>query len=599
MSKFPWKFAIIPVLAITILAIYPQLVLWKDQGSQWKGSFFASNDDEVAYAAYINSLLDGKPRKNDPFLATVDSPDHPHSESLYSVQFIPAYSITLMARLLGIPSTSAFIVLIFLLGIVTSLAIFKLLYDITGDAPLAAAGVLTVLCLGTAAAYEGELKIWLRQEFLVDFFPFLRRYQPGFAFPIFFVFCGMVWRAITHDEQRKRYIYSVGSGLVFAVLVFSYFYLWTAAAAWFACLTILYLTFRKTSRIDVLKTAGMIAAIGIPVLIPYAIMLSRRSRNLDAVQLMVNSHLPDFHRSSLLIGLIVAALIFIAIKAGISGYTHRALFALSFALAPVLFFNQQVITGHSLQPIHYELFIANYIVLAAFVIFLSLMIRHFSKGEGKLGFRWGVAVLAVFATAWGTWEATASTDRKAEYSVFRDETVPPIVYIKELEKERRTPSPPVIFSNNFVANGFVPTLAPFRPLWNPHTSSASGVDLAENKRLFMLYMYYSGYDEKGVAAALRGGLFEAKAALFGSERALPALGQDWRPISEEEILTEAARYADFEQNFRREHAANPTLSYLLFPIGAEPDLEHIDKWYKRGEAHIVGNYKVFTVELKP
>jgi hypothetical protein len=596
-KRTPWKFALVPVLAIVILAMYPQIVLWVEQGSDWKGSFFVSNDDEVAYAAYINSLLEGKPRKNDPFLATQDSPGHPHSESLYSIQFIPAYSIALPARLLGLSSLSTFIILMFLIAIAATLAIFKLLYDITSDGPLAAAGVLTVLCFGAVAGFDGEVKMWLHNQILVDFFPFLRRYQPGFAFPIFFVFCGAVWRSLTDDDAKKRIIYSVASGVVFAILVFSYFYLWTAAAAWFACLALIYLVLRKTSRPDVLKTAGIIAAIGIPVLIPYAIMLSRRSVNLDNVQLLRNSHAPDFAWTSLIIGVIVAAAIIACIKTGIAGLTHRTLFALSFALAPILLFNQQVITGHSLQPVHYELFISNYIVLVAFVLLLSLIFRHLAKGAERPSFRWALLLLAMFATGWGTWEAVGSSDRKIEFSVLRDETVNPIEYIKE--QTAGAEGPIVVYSNNFVATGFVSTIAPFRALWNPHTSSASGVTIAENKRLFMLYMYYSGYEEGGVVKALRGGLFEAKAALFGSERALPALGNDKRPITDEEILAEGRAYKEFANNFSREHASNPTLSYILFPLGGEPDYTHIDKWYKREDPKIVGPYKIFKVTLKP
>ena len=271
MKKRPWIFALLPVLAMTILAVYPQMTLWMAQGRDWDGSFFASNDDEVAYAAYVNSLLEGKPRRNDPFLATEETPDAPLSESLYSIQFIPAYSIALPARLLGLSSSSAFVVLMFLMAIASSLAIFKLLYEITSDGPLSAAGVLVVLCLGTAAAYEGELRIWMQQQILCDFFPFLRRYQPGFAFPIFFVFCATVWRALTGDDQKKRLIYSITSGVILAILIFSYFYLWTAAAAWLVCLTLIYLVFKKDSRAVVLKNAAIIGAIAVPVLIPYAI----------------------------------------------------------------------------------------------------------------------------------------------------------------------------------------------------------------------------------------------------------------------------------------------------------------------------------------
>lgn len=599
MKKTPWGFALISILAITLLAIYPQMTLWMAQGRDWDGSFFASNDDEVAYAGYVNSLLEGKPRRNDPFLATEETPAAPLSESLYSIQFIPAYSIAIPARLLGLSSSSAFVVLMFLMAIASSLAIFKLLYEITSDGPLSAAGVLVVLCLGTAAAYEGELKIWMQQQILCDFFPFLRRYQPGFAFPIFFVFCTAVWRAVTQEQKKKRTIYSIVSGVILAVLIFSYFYLWTAAAAWLACLTIIYLVLKKEARGVVLKNAAIIGAIAIPVLVPYAIMLSRRSVNLDHVQLMVHTRMPEFGWTSLIIGLIVAALIVICLKTGISALTDRAVFALSFALAPVVLFNQQVITGRSLQPVHYELFISNYIVLLAFVILLSLVFEYFAKGSEKQPFRWAVALLALFAAGWGTWESTASAGRKTEYSVLRDEAGRAIKYVKQVESSAPGGGQVVVFSNNFVVTGYVPSIAYFRPLWNPHTSSASGVTLAENKRLFYLYLYYSGYDKRGIASALAGGLFEARAALFGSERALPALGQDKRPITMGEIEREAQAYDDFTRNFQREHASSPALSYLVFNDGGEPDFTNIDKWYHRDRPQAVGVFNVYKVRLKP
>jgi len=599
MKKRPWIFALLPVLAMTILAVYPQMTLWVAQGRDWDGSFFASNDDEVAYAGYVNSLLEGKPRRNDPFLATEDTPAVPLSESLYSIQFIPAYSIAIPARLLGLSSSSAFVVLMFLMAIASSLAIFKLLYEITSDGPLSAAGVLVVLCLGTAAAYEGELRIWMQQQILCDFFPFLRRYQPGFAFPIFFVFCATVWRALTGDDKKKRLIYSIASGVILAILIFSYFYLWTAAAAWLVCLSLIYLAFKKDARAVVLKNAAIIGAVAVPVLIPYAILLSRRSANLDHVQLMVHTRMPEFGWTSLVIGVIVAALIFICLKTGIAKLTNRVIFALSFALTPLLLFNQQVITGRSLQPVHYELFISNYIVLLAFVLMLSLVFQHFARGSEKPAFRWAVVLLALFALGWGTWESTASAGRKTEYSVLRDEAGRAIKYVKAREASTPSGDQVVVFSNNFVVTGYVPSIAYFRPLWNPHTSSASGVTLAENKRLFYLYLYYSGYDKQGVASALAGGLFEARAALFGSERALPALGQDKRPITYGEVEREAQAYDDFAKNFKREHASSPALSYLVFNDGGEPDFTNIDKWYHREDARMVGIFKVYKVRLKP
>lgn len=586
------------MLAMVVLAMWPQVTLWMEKGADWHGSFFVSNDDEVAYAGYINSLLEGKNRRNDPFLAMEETPETPLSESLYSIQLIPAYTIALPARLLGLSSHTTFVLLMLILACASSLAVYRLLYDLTEDGPLAGAGVLVVLCLGTLAAFEGEARIWMEWQILVDFFPFLRRYQPGFAFPIFFIFCGTVWRALSHNDAKKRTRYSIAAGIIFAILIFSYFYLWTAAAAWFACLALLYVVLRKDMRREVLKTGGIIAAIAIPVLIPYAILLTRRSANLDAVQLMTHTRMPEFNWTSLGIGVVVAIFIFAFVAIGIAKRTHAVVFALSFALTPVLLFNQQVITGRSLQPVHYELFISNYIVLVAFVVMLSLLVKHFARGTGKLPFRSAVAVLGLIAVSWGTFEAVASASRKTAYSVLRDDAMHAIEYIEDHEKNNPSGKPVVIFSNNFVVTGTVPSVAYFRPLWNPHTSSASGVTLTENKRLYSLYLYYSGYDKDGLASALASGHFESRAALFGSERALPALGQDKRPITVEEIVAEARTYDEFSKNFNREDANNPTLSYLVFDDGGEPDFTHIDKWYTREAPIPVGIFRIYKVTPK-
>ena len=179
-----WKYVLIPTLAVLFLAIYPQVNIWSVQGSNWHGAYVVTNYDETAYSAYINSLIEGRARRNDPFMGRADLP----YESLYSIQVVPAYSIALPARALGLSASTAFIFLNFLIPIFASLAIFALLFAVTRDPLLSSVGVLTVLCLGTAIAFQGELSHMITGKALCDFFPFLRRYQPGFAFPLFFVF---------------------------------------------------------------------------------------------------------------------------------------------------------------------------------------------------------------------------------------------------------------------------------------------------------------------------------------------------------------------------------------------------------------------------
>lgn len=595
MNAKNWKYAALPILFIAFLAIYPQLNFWLAKGSEWQGAYFVANFDEVAYSAYVNAMINGKPRKYDAYLAA----ESPH-ESLYSIQFIPAYTIALPAKLLGLNASTAFIILNILASAIAALFIFCLLFKITGDGPLSATGVLLVCCLGTAVAFEGELRYWMKGQILVDFFPFLRRYQPGFGFPFFFLFCGLVWCALTAELQRKTIIYSLLSGIAFAWLVFSYFFLWTAAAAWLACVYLLFLIWHREDLKKLLASLGIIAAIGLAALVPYFIMLSDRSVHIDSIQLLRNTHLPDFDSPSMIFGLIVAIVIAVfARRRGAGLRLPSTLFALAFALTPVVLFNQQVVTGHSLQPVHYELFIANYVVLVALALLLSFVMKPVDSGESSSSRRF-LLYIAIIAAGWGVVEATGSTTRNSPFADLRDLSIPAIRYIEELEKQSPTrPFPGAVYASNTGTGDFIPTMADLRPLWTSHSSMAGGVDIAENKRLFYSYLYYSGYNDKDLAESLRSGAFEVTAAIFGSERALPELGHNSAPATAQEIDAEARLYADYAKKFSKTAASDPVLSYAIVPADEESNFSNIDKWYERDAGTVAGVFKVYKLKLRP
>src|SRR6476646_890637 len=265
--KIEWKWGAFAALAMTVLAIYPQINLWIARGKDWHGSYVLVQGDEIAYSAYINALIDGRPRVNDPFMGMDNVPAQPLPESLFSIQFIPAYAIAIPARAFHLSASTAFIFLIVICSVGASLSIFWLLNTIIGDARAAATGVAVVLCLGTLAAGQGEARVMFLGQNVYDFFPYLRRYQPSFAFPIFFLFCAFVWRSLPHGNPRKEIRWAILSGLLFAVLVFSYFYLWTAALAWFACLVLLWPIIRTEDRRRVALAVTVIAAFAVPAII--------------------------------------------------------------------------------------------------------------------------------------------------------------------------------------------------------------------------------------------------------------------------------------------------------------------------------------------
>ncbi len=596
MTSKSWKYAAIPMIFVVLLAFYPQLNFWAAKGSDWNGAYYVCNFDEVAYSAYVEALINGKPRKYDPYLAAES--DH---ESFYSIQFVPAYSIAMPARLLGLNASVAFMILIILSAAFSALFIFWLLQMVTGDELLSAAGVCVICCLGALIAYEGELRNWIEGRLLVDFLPFLRRYQPGFAFPLFFLFCGLVWRSLTDSSRKNNYLFSLLSGIAFAALVFSYFFLWTAAAAWLGCVYVLYLMWNRAALKVVLINLGFVGGCAVAALIPYFIMLSGRAPHVDSVQLLASTHMPDYESLSLAVGLVVVLGIAVfAWRGRMKMSSPQTLFTVAFAIAPLVLLNQQVITGRSLQPVHYEIFISNYLVLTALVLFLSLIFKQTAGGEGARPIRRAVIYIGVVAACWGIVEASGSTNRNNEFADLRDKTIPAIRHIADLEKQKpQGTKPAAVFAVNTGMADFIPTIADLRPLWSSHSTSAGGIDIAENKRLFYLFLYYAGYDENDVSEGLRAGAFEITAALFGSERALPELGKKQDPITSGEIAAESRLYGDFARNFSKGSASDPVLSYVIINADGEPNLTNLDRWYQRDAGTVTGTLKVYNVVLKP
>jgi hypothetical protein len=591
MTKSTWKYALIPVVAMTILSLYPQISLWVSQGSRWNGSYDVMNYDEVAYSAYVNALINGAPRKNDPFLGRQDSPETPQSETLYSLQFIPAYSIAMPAKLLGMSASTAFIFLIVFIAIFSSMAVYWLLFDSTSDAQLASAGAIAVLCLGTSAAFAGELRFLLTGNILADFLPFLRRYQPGFAFPIFFVFCVLAKRAFGAETAPRAAKYSAAAGGVFAILVYSYFYLWTAAAAFLACFAGVTLILDGTARKRTFLSCLIFGAVATAALVPYLYLLSQRSANLERLTVLANTHAPQFLSSSLIIGLAVAAVALFALRRGlVVAKDPRLRLILGLALTPAILFNQQVITGHSLQPVHYELFISNYLVLVAATLTGSLLLGDGAGNEQRSSQRW-LIYLGLATFIWGFYETAAPVSRNAIASEIRDASVPAVKYAAEGAGKGTA-----ILATNFVTADAIPTFVNIRPLWNPHTFSGGSITADDEKRLFYLHVYYSGFNEESLRQALRAHSFEVTAALFGANRALPDLGEG-APVTSAEIDAECAKYAAFARSFDARQAYDPVLSSIIVP--AELDVKgNIDLWYDRDEGHDFSFFRVYRLKPK-
>jgi hypothetical protein len=605
-KSIAWKWGIYAALGIMMLALWPQINMWIARGGNWQGSYVSVQGDEVAYSAYINALIDGRPRRNDPYSGRDDSPTHPNPESLFSVQFLPAYLVAVPARVLRLSASTAFIVLIAVAAFASTLAIFWLLATITGDSRLAATGAIVVLCLGTLVASQGEARVLLGLPIIFDdYFPFLRRYQPSVTFPLLFIMFGSVWHALRSDSRRTAAVWSVAAGLIIAALVFSYFYLWTAAAAWLVCLGLVWLAARPHEWRRLALVFGIIAVFTIAALVPYLILLSHRAAETDASVLMIYSHAPDLLRMPELLSVIILAILaFQAWRRRVDWRNSRILFIASLALTSLAVFNQQVLTGRSLQPVHYEIFLANYIALLALVLTAATLLSGPDTKRELPGRVLALLTLVVFG--WGVVEATGATKRNVDQARLRDDAMPVMKWLAQESKKVGVPGPisdpenprAVVFASPLAVADTLPSGAPHAQLFVGRLAYYGGSDAAEMRDRFYQYLYYSGTGEKELAQAIAEGRFAIMASLFGIDRIITGLATNPKPITLEEARTEVRRYSDYIKTFSLEQARRPTLSYVVVPTEASPDLSNLDRWYERGQGEQAGLFTIYRVKLR-
>jgi hypothetical protein len=478
---------------------------------------------------------------------------------------------------------------------------------VTKDARLAGSATLCVLCFGTLACAQGGIGYFLNDGPPYPYLPFLRRYLPAVPFPLFFVMCALVWRALTKESRRAALLSAAGAGLSFAALVYSYFYLWTSAAAWLALLVLLWLLARPLNYGRDTKAFAVIGVLALAALAPYAYLLSRRATTMDDVQLLTITRAPDLFRPPLLIGLAVCLMLAWANRRGLLQWRERAvLFTASLALVPLLVFNQQLITGRSLQPIHYEVFIVNYVALAALALAASLLWRGRTRESRQTSNRL-LACIALAAFGWGVFEAKVTTDAIAEQNVSRDEAILVDRRLAELSRAETNGAEtigaanglfPTVLSTNFIHADSLPTTAPQAILWARHQHIFAGVTPEENRdRLFQLF-YYIGADEKWMRHTLEENVV-IQIALFGWGRLTDRLTVNSRPITRAEVEAEVERYGQFVAAFDRERASRPLLAFLVTHAEGETDLSNIDRWYERDAGERLGRYMLYRLKLRP
>jgi hypothetical protein len=586
--------------AAAILASLPQIhprLVW---GATWNNTFVSYYFDEPAYLVYLQGLIDGLPRRSDPYAGFDHAKQTAQSESLFSIQFLPAYTLAIPARLLGLTSTEIFVALRTVSAFLSALAIFCLLQVFTKNLKIVAVGTLIIFCLGCYVSSAKPVSTLFALGYAGYDFPFLRCFLPALPFPVFFFFCAAVLKAMVSMNRARILLFALLGGIAFVVLLFSYFFLWTAAAAWLACLAFVLVLSPSLNVRRLLGVLGVILPIALCGMIPYVLLLLQRSPTMDVAQLLLKSHAPDFsHRSEYIAGALIIIFVVAVKRRAIDWSDSLNRTILAFALLPFCLFNQQVITGYSLQPFHYEVYVAPYSVAIAGVLLATmfgrqLLRRHASYRTRAVILLSCLAVLVV-GRAVATTVIMSNTNMKSQATTAGKFAVLKRFQQVTLEEENKTrDSRPVVFFTDLEQADMAPALAPYFVLWAPHMFVFPGLTESENKERLYRYLYFQGVtrEEFAVMASKNSYL---SLALFGFERASRGDFSE-KGIRFEDVAREQENYNRFVASFDLSHALVPKIDYVVTQSQRGPNLSNFDRWYERYDAYSVGDFTMWRVK---
>jgi hypothetical protein len=275
---------------------------------------------------------------------------------------------------------------------------------------------------------------------------------------------------------------------------------------------------------------------------------------------------------------------------------RSTIFALSLSLVPLIVFNQQIVTGRSLQPIHYQVFIGNYVAGLALVVTCGILLRDALVANRSI-VRIACATVAVIAIAWGFVECHFTVRVLDDANVERDLALPVAKRLEELAREDADPHRTTVIAYDGIQADDMPSVAPQNVLWARHQHIFAGLTWEENKERYFQMLYYSGIDEAGLDHMLRND-FVAKIALFGWGRHTDRLSSQAQPLTNREIDEEVRKYAAYRANFDA-RTTKPILSYAVVNTGAGTDLGHLHRWYQIQRGEHYGRYMMYKLTLRP
>jgi hypothetical protein len=304
---------------------------------------------------------------------------------------------------------------------------------------------------------------------------------------------------------------------------------------------------------------------------------------IDEDQALLLTRAPDLFRFTEILGALVLAGLLYGIRKGrLDIRSPAVLFAAACAITPFIVLNQQVITGHSIQPFHFEQFILSYLILVAVVIVDSLWWQQLKRRPIVF-----VALALVIGFSLGLKSSTVNSPQNHTI----DKAVPLLATIEADFGPGRTGY--LLFDRTLLDAGAPSYMSSVRLLWSPYSYTYGSLSHQEdNERLFQ-YFYFLGVNEKKLEELLNGNLY--RAALFGLHRVNPSLTQKFDPVREDEIEARIRDYSQYKQSFARQQAEQWALSYVVLTADRNYDLSNLDRWYERDGGQRVEDSVIYRV----
>jgi len=354
-------------LLVGVFIGFPELFFRVDIGNKYQGIPLMSTDAEMHYLSRINEVYDGYYSLGNVYSMPKDLA---YFQSGLGERIIGFAGMSLGLSATGINTLMKFLApaLIFLL-----VYYFVLLYD--GRKRVALISSLVILLGGNLITRPHE--IWGLISgggvYAGNFNYYFRSINPEISSIFLFGYLILFYKLV----QNRSKIFAICSGIILGLSFYLYLFAWTFLLVFtFVFLAAILLKRRK----ELFWRIGLVLFTAFLISLPYWLNFLKISAMPDyqSVALRFGSiftHTPFFSKAMALLSVFLLVMLFNYFR---GTQKEKSLFGIALIFSVFVVYNQQIITGQTIQPGHYHRLIA----LPLIIIFLTVFLWDFFKKAG-------------------------------------------------------------------------------------------------------------------------------------------------------------------------------------------------------------------------